>query len=67
MENLPNFVDEKKLAKIIKRALPTLRNDRHKNRGIPYTKFGRSVRYDMVDVIEFMRSRKIVPKEPLSP
>ncbi len=45
--------------------MPTLRNDRHNRRGIPYYKVGRSVRYSLTDVIGFMESRKIVPDDSL--
>ena len=54
------YIDEKKVARITGRAIPTLRNDRHKGRGIPYIKIGRSVRYAFNDVIDFMESRKIL-------
>ena len=60
-ENLPQYLDEKKVSAITSRALPTLRNDRHKGRGIPYSKVGRSVRYSLADVIDYMESRKIIP------
>jgi hypothetical protein len=40
-------------------ALSTLRNNRSKGQGIPYIKLGRSVRYDLQDVIEFMEAHKI--------
>jgi hypothetical protein len=53
------LIDEKKVSKITKRALPTLRNDRHLGRGISYYKIGRSVRYRLSDVIDYMESRKI--------
>lgn len=53
------YVDEKKVSEITGRALPTLRNDRHNRRGIPYCKVGRSVRYAVADVISFMESKKI--------
>jgi hypothetical protein len=62
MENLPQYVDEKMVSEITGRALPTLRNDRHNRRGIPYCKVGRSVRYALSDVIGFMESRKIIPE-----
>lgn len=58
------YIDEKEVSKITSRALPTLRNDRHLRRGIPYTKIGRSVRYCLNDVIVYMESRKI-RTEPL--
>ena len=53
------YIDEREVRKITKRALPTLRNDRFNKRGIPYVKLGRSVRYRLADVLEFMESRKI--------
>jgi predicted DNA-binding transcriptional regulator AlpA len=53
------YLNEVQVAKITGRALPTLRNERSKRTGIPYLKIGRSVRYNIKDVIEFMESRKI--------
>ena len=53
------FLTEKDVKYMTNRALSTLRNDRHLNRGMPYVKIGRSVRYEMDDVLKFMRSRKI--------
>ena len=58
MENV-RFLTEKEVKQLTNRALSTLRNDRFLNRGIPYVKIGRSVRYEMDDVLKFMRSRKI--------
>jgi len=56
---IQRYVDEREVSKITGRALPTLRNDRHKNRGIPYVKLGRSVRYSIADVVSFMENHKI--------
>ena len=53
------FVTERIVSEITSRALPTLRNDRHRGVGIPYIKIGRSVRYDLRDVLDFMEQRKI--------
>ncbi len=53
------YGSEKVVNSITGRALSTLRNDRHKRKGIPYIKFGRSVLYDLRDVEDFMQSRKI--------
>ena len=60
-ENLPRYLNEQQVSKITGRALQTLRNDRFCSKGLPYVKFGRSVRYSLADVVEFMESRKIVP------
>ncbi len=58
MENL-KYLTEKEVSEITRKALPTLRNDRHLRRGIPYYKDGKSIRYNLNDVILYMESRKI--------
>ncbi len=57
LENL--YLGEKEVSKMTRRALSTLRNDRFLRRGIPYCKIGKSVRYNINDVIDFMESRKV--------
>jgi hypothetical protein len=58
MENL-KYLTEKEVSEITRKALPTLRNDRHLRRGIPYYKDGKSIRYNLNDVILYMESRKV--------
>ena len=53
------YLTEKDVAKITRLSLATLRNDRFLSRGIPYVKIGRSVRYNLEDVIGYMESHKI--------
>ncbi len=53
------FVSEKRVKELTERSLPTLRNDRSKGIGIPYYKLGRSVRYKLSDVIEWMERHKV--------
>lgn len=53
------YIDEKQVSEMIGRALQTLRNDRHHNCGIPYIKNGRSVRYNLQEVINYMESHRI--------
>ena len=60
---MEQYVNEYRVSEVITRAVQTLRNDRHKGRGIPYIKVGKSVRYAMSDVIKFMDSRKIQTDE----
>lgn len=60
-KSLPRYLNERAVSQITGRALQTLRNDRFNGRGIPYTKFSRSVRYSLADVVQFMESRKIIP------
>jgi hypothetical protein len=59
--SVPLYLNEKQVSFITSRAIPTLRNDRHLNRGIPYCKISRSVRYAFQDVIDFMEAKKIIP------
>lgn len=53
------YLGEKEVSRITGIALQSLRNHRHRGIGIPYSKFGRSVRYALADVIEAMESRRI--------
>ena len=55
----PRYLTEVEVSDITRMSLSTLRNDRFRGKGIPYVKIGRSVRYNLADVIEFMESRKI--------
>ena len=63
MELQAKYLNESQVSKITERALSTLRNERSKGQGIPYIKVGRSVRYSLKDVIQFMESRKIMTQE----
>ena len=54
-----SWVSEKAVASAIGCSLSKLRQDRHKCRGIPYVKFGRSVRYSLVDVEKYMAGCRI--------
>ena len=53
------YITEKEVSEITTRALSTLRNERFLGKGIPYIKIGKSVRYRLDDVIEFMESKRI--------
>ena len=57
------YVTEKEVASLTGIAVQTLRNDRFLGRRIPYIKFGRTVRYNMADVLEFMESHKVQTSE----
>jgi len=54
------YLNEVQVSEMTGRALSTLRNERARNEGIPYIKIGRSVRYDLLDVIGFMDAHKIM-------
>ena len=53
------WIEEKPVSKITGRALQSLRNDRSLNRGIPYYKIGKSVRYKESEVREWMERHRV--------
>lgn len=57
--SIKTWITEKQVALMIGMSLSTLQQNRHKRRGIKYTKIGRSVRYALSDVIEYMNCHKI--------
>ena len=59
MEVHEKYLTEKQVAEVTGIALSTLRNDRSRKTGIPYSKLGRSVRYKLQDVLDFVEVRKI--------
>ena len=54
------YLTEREAARITRKGLSTLRNDRHLRRGLPYVKDGKSIRYNLNDVVSYMEQRKIV-------
>lgn len=57
MEN--QFLNEKQVSQMTNIPLQTLRNNRFQHKGINYVKIGRSVRYEVSDILDFMEKRKI--------
>jgi len=53
------YLTEKEVSEMTRIAPQTLRNNRFRGRGIPYCKIGRSIRYALSDVIQFMERGKI--------
>jgi len=54
--------NEKQVAEAIGCSVHKLRADRFYNRGLPYVKNGKSVRYDPKVIEEYMQSKTIVPE-----
>jgi hypothetical protein len=57
------LLTEKEVSGLLRIPLQTLRNNRSRGYGIPYLKLGRSVRYAQADIIEYVDSKRITPKE----
>ncbi len=65
MNETIRYLNEKQVSEMTCRSLSTLRNERSLGLGISYSKIGRSVRYNLVDVIKFMESRRVDTIESL--
>ena len=59
-KNQNRWLTEVEVSELTKLSLSTLRAHRFYRKGMPYSKVGRSVRYSLVDVADFMESRRIV-------
>ena len=59
--NLENsqLLNDKQVAKLTGRALQTVRNDRFNRQGISYIRVGRSIRYKVQDVLDFIKRNRI--------
>ena len=55
-------INEKNAARLLGIAVQTLRNWRHQRRGPAYVKMGRSVRYQLKDIQDYLDKRKIDPE-----
>ncbi len=62
METLQPLLNENELAALLGYHVQTLRNHRSAGVGIPYVKVGRSVRYQLVDIQEYLAERRITPR-----
>lgn len=56
-------VNETQAAEMLGRAVQTLRNDRHLRQGPPYIKIGRSVRYQVGDLLNYLERHRIDPEK----
>ena len=53
------WLNEKDVAILIGVSVYTLRQHRHKGIGLPYVKYGKSVRYSIADIVEYLKSKTI--------
>ena len=62
MEKLPQYLTEKQVSESTGLRQKTLSQHRWKSTGLPYSKFGRSIRYKFDDVLAFMEAGRIEPE-----
>ena len=62
MQMSDRTVRETEAAEIVGAAVQTMRNNRHLGKGPPYLKLGKSVRYRVSDLIEYLEKHRIDPE-----
>jgi len=62
---MSKWVSERTVSEMSGMSIQTLRNWRHLRKGPPYSKVGRSVRYDLSDVEAYFQQRRIDPESDL--
>lgn len=56
----PQYLTEKEVAKLTALSLSKLQSDRHNNTGFNYFKIGSAVRYDIVEILDYMEQHRVV-------
>ena len=59
---IPQAIDEHEAAAILNKSVYTMRNERFLRKGCPYVKMGRSVRYLIEDIREYLIKNRIDPE-----
>jgi hypothetical protein len=62
LDSLPKVINEYEAAKFLSKSVQSLRNERHRRVGCPYIKMGRSVRYRVNDLLDYIEKRRIDPQ-----
>lgn len=57
------FLRDTELAAELGFSASKLRQDRHKNRGIPFIRAGRCVLYDRIEVQKYLKKQMVYPRE----
>ena len=59
IKNFPKYLTEREVSEYTRIGMKTLQQHRWKNRGIPFHKFGGTVRYSEEDVFHYMNNSRI--------
>lgn len=62
LSTCPAVMDAEELAPVVNKPVGALANDRYRNVGIPYVKYGRRIRYLRVDVARYLIANRKQPK-----
>jgi excisionase family DNA binding protein len=56
------YLTDREVAELLGCSIQRLRNDRHQGKGLPFYRFGRSIRYAESEVVEYMRLHRVEPE-----
>jgi len=59
MQNLPKYLTEREVSELTRIGMKTLQQHRWLKKGIPYHKFGGTVRYSEEDVLQYMKNCRV--------
>lgn len=59
MDEIPMVLTARQLADLLSTTEQSLAQDRYLNRGVPYTRVGRRIRYLRADVLNFLSANRI--------
>ncbi len=62
MEKIPQYYTEKQVAQITGISRKTLQQHRWLNKGIAYSRLGRTIRYEHSDILTFMDGNRVDPE-----
>jgi len=65
-QSLDDLLVEAQAAELLVMSVRTLQSWRHKDRGPPFVRVGRNIRYRYGDVLEWIRMKTISPEGPRS-
>ena len=60
----PNLLSAERVSQLTGLSIDTLAQWRSQRRGLPYLKIGRSVRYDLNDVQDYLRGCRVSVSDP---
>ena len=58
LSTLPPIMTAEELAPAIRRSVGALAQDRYRNRGIPYIRMGKGIRYVRIDVARYLAANR---------
>jgi hypothetical protein len=66
LTDLPEFMTPEETARVVRKTVSTLAQDRYLGRGLPYTRSGRKILYARADVLESLTTAADVARREMA-